>query len=71
VRAALEREFLERMKPELDAMMLPRVRREQAARAFVAGLEANATVRSHRAPMDELKSAIEREKQVIRERRRR
>lgn len=67
--AELEREFLQLMKPELDAMMLGRVRREQAARAFVTGLEANATDRSPGALMSELRNAIEREKQVIRERR--
>lgn len=69
VRAELEREFLRLMKPELDAMMLGRVRREQAARVFVTGLEANAPDSSPGALRSELRSAIEREKQFIRERR--
>ncbi len=69
VRAELEREFLRLMKPELDAMMLGRVRREQAARAFVTGLVANAAESSPVALRSELRSAIEQEKLVIRERR--
>lgn len=69
VRPALERQFLHLMKPELDAMMLPRVRREQAARAFVAGLVANAPDSSPTALGAELVRAIEREKQNFRERR--